>query len=145
MTRESCEFPLNPAADETIRKVLKEQKTVAVVGLSSNPLKASHRVAKFLRGKGYTIIPVNPNAKEALGLKSYPRLSDVAEKIDIVNVFRPPSELPAIAEEAINAGAKTIWAQEGIVNNEAAAMAESNGLAVIMGRCIMKDYLAHMK
>lgn len=144
MEEEICEIPLHHVKDEAIEKVLKENKTVAVVGLSTSPKKDSHRVAAFLQKKGYRVIPVHPKAEEILGEKAYPSLLDIPEKVDIVNVFRPPSEVPGIMEQAIKIGAKAVWTQEGIVNNEAWEKGIKKGLAVIMDKCMMKEYKGHL-
>ncbi len=140
MEHEQCEIVANPIKDETVEKVLHETRTIAVVGLSTNPDKASNRVSAFMQKKGYRIIPVHPSAKVLLGEKVYPDLRSIPDRVDMVNVFRPPSELKSIVADSITIGAKTLWAQEGIVNNEAAAIAAGNGIVAIMGKCLMKEY-----
>ncbi|ANE47434.1 CoA-binding protein [Paenibacillus swuensis] len=125
----------NPAREE-IKKILERADNVAVVGLSDNPERTSYMVAQAMQARGYRIIPVNPNADEILGEKSYPTLKDIPESIDIVNVFRRSEHTPPIAQEAVEAGAKVLWLQLGIANEEAAQIAESGGLTVIMDRCI---------
>jgi predicted CoA-binding protein len=125
----------NPTRDE-IKKILQEAGTIAVVGLSDDPAKISHQVSAAMQAKGYRIIPVNPNADTILGEKAYPSLKDVPGPIDIVNVFRRPEHTPPIAEEAVGVRAKTLWLQLGIVNDEAARIAQEAGLTVIMDRCI---------
>lgn len=142
MADETCEFPAFEMPDELIRKVLDNAKTIAVVGLSTDPEKAAHRVPAYMQAHGYRIIPVHPKAENILGEKAYRALDDIPEHVDVVNVFRPPSELPGIAEAAIRIGAGAIWAQEGIVHNDAADRARDAGLDVIMGRCMMKDHKA---
>lgn len=125
----------NPSRDE-IKRILQDAETIAVVGLSDDPSKTSHQVSAAMQAKGYKIIPVNPNAETILGEKAYPSLSEVPVPIDIVNVFRRPEHTPPIAREAVAAGAKTLWLQLGIINEEAADIAREGGLNVIMDRCI---------
>ncbi|WP_373229869.1 CoA-binding protein [Cohnella sp.] len=121
---------------EEIKKILEQSTTIAVVGLSDDPSKTSHMVSEAMQQKGYKIIPVNPNAATILGETSYASLKDVPVPIDIVNVFRRPEHTPPIAEEAVAVGAKVLWLQLGISNEEAAAIASDGGLQVIMDRCI---------
>jgi len=125
----------NPSRDE-IKQILMQARTIAVVGLSDDPSKVSHSVSAAMQAKGYTIIPVNPKADTILGEKAYRSLADVPVQIDVVNVFRRPEFTPDIAREAVAAGAKTLWLQLGIANDEAAAIAGEAGLNVIMDRCI---------
>ena len=125
---------------DAITKILEESKTIAVVGLSSNPMRPSHGVTEYMQGAGYRIIPVNPNETEVLGEKSYARLEDVPEKIDIVNVFRRAEEVPPVVESAIRIGAKAIWMQLGIENEEAAEKARAAGLVVIEDACILVEH-----
>src|SRR2546421_10938474 len=125
---------------DAITKILEESKTIAVVGLSSNPMRPSHGVTEYMKGAGYRIIPVNPNETEVLGEKSYARLEDVPDKIDIVNVFRRAEEVPPVVESAIRVGAKVIWMQLGIANEEAAEKARSAGLVVIEDACILVEH-----
>ena len=126
--------------DVTIRHVLDSAKTIAVVGLSTNELRASHFVGFYLRRHGYRVIPVNPRESEVLGQTSYRSLSDVPRPVDIVNVFRAPDALPAIAEEAVAIGAKTLWCQFTVINEEGARIAEDGGLSVIMDLCIKVEH-----
>lgn len=121
---------------ELIRRVLIAAKTVAVVGCSPNPGRDSHRVAEYLIGKGYDVIPVNPGAAEILGRKCYPDLASIPRKIDIVDVFRAPEHAPAAADGAVAAGAECLWLQQGVVHEEAARRASDAGLYVVMDRCI---------
>ncbi|REK76340.1 CoA-binding protein [Paenibacillus paeoniae] len=121
---------------EQIKEILSGSETVAVVGLSDNPERVSYMVSEAMQAKGYTIIPVNPNAETILGQKSYAKLSDIPVPVDIVNVFRRSEHTPPVAEEAVAIGAKTLWLQLGILNEEAGEIASSNGLNVIMDRCI---------
>lgn len=125
----------NPSRDE-IKRILQETKNIAVVGLSGDSDKTSHMVSAAMQAKGYRIIPVNPKETEILGEKCYKSLADIPEPIDIVNVFRRPEHTPPIAAEAVSAGAKVLWLQLGIVNDEAAAIAADGGLTVVMDRCI---------
>ncbi|MGO4346278.1 CoA-binding protein [Paenibacillus sp. MCAF9] len=121
---------------EHIKGILENSMTVAVVGLSDNPERVSYMVSEAMQAKGYTIIPVNPNADSILGQKSYASLKDIPVPVDIVNVFRRSEHTPPVAEEAVAIGAKTFWLQLGIANEEAAAIAAAGGLEVIMDRCI---------
>ena len=121
-------------------KILKEYRTVAVVGASPNPERPSHNVASYLMAQGYNIIPVNPNAQEVLGRKSYPDLSSVPEKIEVVDIFRRSEDIMPIVDEAIKIGAKAVWMQEGIINEEAAARARDTGLLVVMDKCMFKEH-----
>ena len=122
--------------DKMIREILLSTKTIASVGLSSNPAKESYGIVEYLKGQGYRVIPVNPNATEVLGEKAYPDLSSVPEKIDVVQVFRKPEDVPPVVDEAIKVGAKVVWMQEGIVNEEAAKKARAAGLQVVMDACM---------
>ncbi len=121
---------------ELIRRVLLGSKTVAVVGCSPKPGRDSHKVAKYLIEKGYEVVPVNPAAEEILGRKCHPGLRSIPGKIDIVNVFRAPEHAPAVAEEAVAAGAECFWLQQGIVHDGAARRADAAGLYVVQDRCI---------
>ena len=125
---------------ETIAKILKECKTIAVVGLSDNPGRASYGVAGYLMEKGYRIVPVNPSITEWKGLKSYPDLKSVPEKIDVVDVFRKSEFVKPVMEDAIAIKAKAVWMQEGVVDADAAKRAENAGLLVVMDMCMMKEH-----
>lgn len=125
----------NPSREQ-IKDILKNSQTVAVVGLSDNPERVSYMVSEAMQAKGYTIIPVNPNADTILGQKSYASLGDIPVPVDIVNVFRRSEHTPPVAKDAVAIGAKTLWLQLGIANDEAAAIASEGGLQVIMDRCI---------
>jgi predicted CoA-binding protein len=125
---------------DRITKILRESKTIAVVGLSSNPMRPSFGVTEYMQGVGYRIIPVNPNETEVLGEKSYARLEDVPEKIDIVNVFRRAEEVPPVVESAIRIGARVVWMQSGIANEEAAEKARAAGVTVIEDACILVEH-----
>jgi hypothetical protein len=126
-------------SDQEMTEVLRSAKTIAVVGLSSRPVRASFGVSRFLQRQGYRIIPINPNEKEVLGERAYPSLSDVPGEIDIVSVFRRPSRVPEVVEDAVRKGARCLWMQEGVVNEEAAQRAEAAGIPVVMDRCILKE------
>jgi len=125
---------------DVVAKILRSARTIAVVGLSSNPMRASHEVAKYLKNAGYRIIPVNPNEKEVLGERAYARLEDVPEPVDIVDVFRRAEEVPAVAESAVGIGAKVLWMQLGIENAEAAEKARAAGLVVVEDSCLMVEH-----
>jgi predicted CoA-binding protein len=127
--------PYQPG-DRELRSILGDARTVAVVGLSSNPDRESFDVAGYLQRKGYRIIPVNPNETEVLGEKAYPSLLDVPQPIDAVDVFRRSEETPEIARQAVQVGAKVLWLQTDIVSDEARRIAEEGGLDVVMGVCI---------
>lgn len=124
----------------TIQRVLFNAKTVAVVGLSKNELRASYFVGYYLRRHGYRVIPVNPRESEILGQPSYRSLLDVPVPVDVVNVFRAPDALPAIASEAVKIGAGALWCQFTVINEEGARIAEAAGLPVIMDRCIKVEH-----
>ena len=126
--------------DAELRSILGDARTIAVVGLSSNPLKDSFEIAEYLQEKGYRIVPVNPNETEVLGERAYPSLLDVPKdvQIDVVDVFRRAADTPPVAEQAVAVGAKVLWLQDGIVNDDARRIAEDAGLTVIMGLCIRR-------
>jgi len=124
----------------TIQRVLLNAKTVAIVGLSGNPLRASHFVGFYLRRHGYHVIPVNPRESTIFGEQSYGNLLDVPVPVDIVNVFRAPDALPVIAKEAVAIGAKSLWCQFGVINEEGARIADEGGLSVVMDRCIKVEH-----
>jgi predicted CoA-binding protein len=125
---------------DPIAKILRESKTIAVVGLSSNPMRPSFGVTEYMQEAGYRIIPVNPNEAEVLGEKSYARLEDVPGKIDIVNIFRRAEDVPPAVESSIRIGAKVVWMQQGIENEEAAEKARAAGLVVIEDGCILVEH-----
>ena len=125
---------------EKIAELLRSAKTIAVVGLSNNPARTSNGVSAYMQSQGYRIIPVNPAISEALGEKAYPTLSEVPEKIDIVNVFRRPEHVPEVVDEGIRLGVPAIWMQEGVVHEEAAEKARQAGIFVVMNRCILKEH-----
>jgi len=123
-----------------IPELLKSTHTIAVVGLSSNPMRPSNGVAEYLKRAGFHIIPVNPNEAEVLGEKSYARLEDVPEKIDMVDIFRRSECVPDIVESAIKIGAHSVWMQEGVIHEAAAKRARQAGLDVVMDRCTLKEH-----
>ena len=126
---------------EELRTILEGTKTIAVVGLSPNPDRPSHDIAKYLRAQGYRIIPVNPTVETVLGEQSYPDLLAIPFSIDVVQIFRRPEEVPPIVEQAIQIRAKVVWMQPGIVHEGAAAKARAAGLKVVMDRCMRATHL----
>lgn len=133
------------ATADPILEILKKYKKIAVVGVSSNPLRPSYEVTQYMQESGYRIIPVNPNETEVLGEKSYARLEDVPEKIEIVDVFRRAEDVPPVAESAIAVGAKVLWMQLGIENAGAAKRARDAGLAVVEDACILVEHRRRAK
>ena len=137
-----CEvFVVGINSPETIRRILEECRTIAVVGLSSDPSRPSNSVSGYMRRQGYRVIPVNPNETSVFGEKSYPDLSAVPGKIDLVDVFRRPDEAGKAVDEAIAVGAKAVWLQEGVIDNAAAQRAVDAGLMVVMDRCWLKEHI----
>src|SRR5882757_6917484 len=136
---DGANFSRHTGAD-VILELLKKVKTIAVVGLSSNPMRSSFGVTEYMQGEGYRIIPVNPNEREVLGEKSYAQLEDVPEKIEIVNIFRRAEEVAPVVESAIRIGAKMVWMQSGIENEKAAEKARAAGLVVIEDACILVEH-----
>jgi predicted CoA-binding protein len=128
--------PVRELSDDELRDLLAKSRTIAVVGASSKRDRPSHAIMKILIAAGFRVIPVTPREKTVLGRTAYPSLSDVPEPIDIVDVFRPADQTPAIADEAVRVGAKALWLQLGISNDDAAARAKAGGLVVVMNRCI---------
>ena len=138
-------FDLSPYQDtQVIQRVLHTAKTIAVVGLSNNPLRASYFVGYYLKRHGYQVIPVNPRETEILGEKSYPSLLDVPVPVDIVNVFRAPDALPGIAREAAAIHAGILWCQFGVINAEGARIAEDGDVTVIMDRCLKVEHARYV-
>lgn len=125
--------------DALIDRILAEARTVAVVGISDKPDRPSHAVARYLKERGYRVIPVNPALKEVLGEKAYPSLSEVPGTVDLVDVFRKSADVPPIAEEAVRSKARFFWMQEGVVNEEARERLEGAGIPVVMDRCVKKE------
>jgi predicted CoA-binding protein len=126
--------------DLELKHILKTIKTVASVGVSSNPEKESYGIYQYLLAHGYRMIPVNPTALEILGEKAYPDLAALPVKVEVVQVFRRPEDVPPVVEAAIQIGAQIVWMQEGVVNEQAAARAEAAGLKVVMDRCMRKTH-----
>ena len=133
------------ASVDPILEILKKYRTMAVVGLSSNPARPSYGVTEYMQSAGYRIIPVNPNETEVLGEQSYSRLEDVPEKIEIVDVFRRAEDVPPVVESAIKIGAKVLWMQLGIENREAAERARAAGLIVVEDACILVEHRRRAK
>jgi predicted CoA-binding protein len=129
----------NPGVEERCA-LLRRVRTIAVVGLSPNPSRPSYGVSQAMQGFGYTIVPVHPAAREILGVKAYPRLKAVPVPIDLVNVFRRAEHIDQVVDECLDLGLKSIWIQEGIVNEPAALRALEAGMTVVMDRCIYRDY-----
>ena len=131
---------------ETIRRILHTARTVAVVGLSANPLRPSHFVGFYLQRHGYRVIPVNPRETEVLGEPSYPSLQEIPRElhIDVVDVFRAPEALPAIAVEAVEIGAGALWGQYGVINPEASRIARAGGLAVVIDKCLKVEHARYL-
>ena len=141
----TSDFDLAPYQDvAAIQRVLHHAGTIAIVGLSNNPLRASYFVGYYLKRHGYTVIPVNPREQEILGEKSYPSLKDIPVPVDVVNVFRAPAALPGIAEDAVAIGAGSLWCQFGVINEEGAKIAKNGGLTVIMDRCIKVEHARYV-
>ncbi len=137
---------MSVAAQDPITELLKNAKTIAVVGLSNSPLRASYGVSAYMQGEGYRIIPVNPNLHDAvLGEDPYAALTDVPERIDIVDIFRRSEFVSEVVDQAIQLGVPAIWMQEGVIHEEAAAKARKAGLFVIMDRCILKEHRARFR
>jgi uncharacterized protein len=137
---QQCEMPTVNSTTSEIKEILTKYKTIAVVGLSPKEDRPSFRVAKYLQSQGYKIYPVNPTVKEVLGEKSYPDLKSIPDKIDIVDVFRDPAVVVPVAKDAVEIGAKVLWLQELVINNEAAEIAQKAGLKVIQNKCILKEH-----
>ena len=126
---------------EVIDKILHQTKTIAVIGLSSDPTRPSHAVSSYMQSRGYRVIPINPNESEVLGEKAYARLTDVPETVDLVNIFRRTEDAGCHVDEAMTAGVPAVWLQEGVLDHEAAERAHRAGLAVVIDRCILKEHL----
>lgn len=136
-----CEFPTVNSSRDEIREIFEQTKTIAVLGLSPDPTKASHRVAKYLKEQGFKIVPVYPKEDEILGEKVYRSLAEIPFAVDMVDIFRKPAALISVAEATLARGdVKFFWAQSGIVNNEAAQMVEKAGLKVVQNKCTMVEH-----
>lgn len=130
---------MNPSSDR-LREILQEARTIAVVGYSRNPERASHWIAEYLQRAGYRVIPVNPGIEAALGEKCFRTLAEVDAPVDLVNVFRSPPHVPEVVDHAIAKGARVVWMQEGAENEDAATAARAAGLEAVVGRCIYRDH-----
>jgi len=133
---------MKPFVSDQIGELLTQVKTIAVVGLSSDPMRPSFGVSQYMQRNGYRIIPVNPNESSVLGETAYPTLSDVPENIDVVDVFRRPEFVPEIVEETIRLKIPALWLQEGVIHEAAAKRARDAGITVVMDRCILKEHRA---
>ena len=127
----------------SIKEILEQFKTIAVVGLSNHPWRASYSVSQYMKNAGYRIIPVNPLETEVLGEKAYPNLDEVPEPFEIVDIFRRSEYVPAIVDAAIRRNARVIWMQQGVIHEAAAAQARAAGLEVVMDRCILQDHMIY--
>jgi predicted CoA-binding protein len=127
------------AMEDRIGKILDEAKTVAVVGISDKPDRPSHAVAKYLQERGYKVIPVNPMLTQVLGEKAFRSLSEIPGKVDLVDVFRKSEDVPQVAEEAVRAGARFFWMQEGVVSDRAREILDAAGIPWVMDRCVKKE------
>ena len=142
---DSLPFDLTRYQDPlTIQRAIHGAKTIAIVGLSNNPMRASYFVGFYLRRHGYRVVPVNPRESEVLGEPSFKSLRDVPGHVDIVNVFRAPDALPAIAEDAVAIGASTLWCQFTVINEEGGRIAEAGGLSVVMDRCLKVEHARYI-
>ncbi|HVP54222.1 MAG TPA: CoA-binding protein [Candidatus Eisenbacteria bacterium] len=130
---------------EQITELLKNARNIAVIGLSDSPVRTSYGVSEYMQSKGYHIIPVNPLIRESLGEKAYASLSEVPEKIDIVNVFRRPEHVPEIVDDAIRLKVPAVWMQEGVIHEEAANRLRQAGIFVVMDRCILKEHQRRLR
>jgi predicted CoA-binding protein len=135
----------SPPQSDPVAALLKRSKTIAVIGLSGNPQRASHGVSAYMQTHGYRIIPVNPHIEESLGEKAYASLLDVPEKIDIVNIFRRPEFVEAVVDQAIQLKVPAIWMQEDVIHERAAEKARKAGIFVVMDRCILKEHRARVR
>jgi predicted CoA-binding protein len=133
------------AVPDEIQQILQHARTIAVVGLSDNPLRPSHGVAAYLQSQGYRIIPVNPEIKASLGEKAYASLLDVPEKIDIVDIFRRPEFVERVVDQAIQLKVPAIWMQEEVIHEQAAQKARAAGIFVVMDRCILVEHRARFR
>lgn len=132
---------MNVSSADTIQRILKECRTIAVVGLSSNPVRPSYSVAGYMKRQGYRVIPVNPHEVDVLGEPAHASLAAVPDKVELVSVFRRSEDAGAVVDEAIRIGAKAVWLQEGVIDEAAAARAQQAGLLVVMNRCWLKEHI----
>ena len=135
-----CIFKGGPMSKRDPETIVMQASTVAVVGLSDDPEKDSNEVGSYLKEQGYRVIPVNPNSEEVLGERAYGSVEQIPEQVDVVDVFLPPDKTPEVAEDAVRAGARTLWLQEGITNPEARRIAEEGGLEYVEDRCMRKTH-----
>jgi predicted CoA-binding protein len=135
----------NDMSLDPVSEILRTSRTIAVVGLSSKSQRPSHGVSRYMQSAGYRIIPVNPAETEVLGEKSYARLEDIPERVDIVDIFRKSEAVPAIVDAAIRIGARCVWMQEGVIHPEAAEKARRAGMFVIMNTCILKEHIKRFR
>ncbi|HKV46459.1 MAG TPA: CoA-binding protein [Candidatus Acidoferrales bacterium] len=135
----------NDMSLDPVSEILRTSRTIAVVGLSSKSQRPSHGVSRYMQSAGYRIIPVNPAETEVLGEKSYARLEDIPERVDIVDIFRKSEAVPAIVDAAIRIGARGVWMQEGVIHPEAAEKARRAGMFVIMNTCILKEHIKRFR
>jgi uncharacterized protein len=142
---DSSSHVLKSAAGDPITEILRTSRTIAVVGLSSKKFRPSYGVSEYLKSAGYRIIPVNPGETEVLDEKSYARLEDIPERVDIVDIFRRSEFVPEIVESAIRIGARGVWMQEGVIHPEAAERARRAGLFVIMNACVLKEHIKRFR
>jgi len=144
MSEIECQMPESNPDDEEIKQVLENNKVVAVVGLSPKPDRASHQVAQYLQEHGYQIVPVRPKADEILGEKAFANLRDIPFPVDIVDIFRQVEAIPGIVDEAIAIGAKVVWMQLGLAENQSACRAREAGLQVIMNKCMKIEHSRYL-
>jgi predicted CoA-binding protein len=135
----------SPSQADPVTELLAQARTIAVVGLSGDPLRVSHGVSAYMQSHGYRIIPVNPQIDSSLGERAYPSLLDVPEKIDIVNIFRRPEFVREIVDQAIQLHVPAIWMQEEVIDEQAAEKARQAGILVVMDRCILKEHRARLR
>jgi predicted CoA-binding protein len=126
-------------SDQELSKLLQEAKTIAVVGLSSNPARASFGVSRFLQRQGYRVIPVNPSETEILGERAYPSVHEIPDEVDIVDIFRRSEAVPEVVDDALLKKPRLIWMQEGVIHHDAAKKAEAAGIPVVMDKCMLKE------
>ena len=129
---------------ETVKKILRDYKTIAVVGISDKEDRPSFRVASYLQKQGYRIVPVNPGVSRVLGEDSYPDLGSIPFDIDVVDIFRKSEDVPPVVDSAIEKGARAVWLQEGVISEESALKAKEKGLDVVMDLCMLKEHLRHV-
>ncbi|HET9017442.1 MAG TPA: CoA-binding protein [Thermomicrobiaceae bacterium] len=140
----AVDVPARYQDERTIREILRTSRTVAIVGLSSNALRASNFVGFYLQRHGYRVVPVNPGEQEILGERSYPSLTEIPFPVDVVDVFRRPDAVTQIARQAVQIGARTLWLQFGVISLEGAEIAERGGLTVVMDRCMKVEHARHL-